>query len=234
MRRSRLYELSRALIRAYSELLLRMDVYWHQDLLPEGPKLFVANHPSASDPFLIHLLARREQLSVLISGSAFAVPILGRYLRHTRQIAVLADQRGEALEQAQRYLEAGRSVGIFPEGDFSPREGGFRTPRTGAARLALATGVPVIPVGIYLPRERALRIASKIKGRDSVGYWYLYGPYGITVGQPLQFEGRPEDRAQVGAISSTLMQWIKSLADESEQRVRGLLSPPAPAAASAL
>jgi hypothetical protein len=30
------------------------------------------------------------------------------------------------------------------------------------------------------------------------------------------------------------MQWIKSLADESEQRVRGLLSPPAPAAAGAL
>lgn len=234
MRKSNVYRLTKLFLRAYAGLLLRMDVQWHEDYLPEGPKLFVANHPSASDPFLIHLLSKQEQLSVLISGSAFAVPVFGRYLRHTRQIAVLPDQRGEALEQARRYLQAGRSVGIFPEGDFSPQEGGFREPRSGAARLALATGVPVVPVGIYLPRERAVRIRSRIKGKPTVGYWYLHGPYGMTVGKPMHFEGNVEDRGQVQSISFTMMQWIKSLAYESEQRVRGLLPPPAPAAAGAM
>src|SRR3972149_7612308 len=107
MQKSHLYGLTKVLLRAYSELLLRMDIHWHDHQLPEGPKLFVANHPSASDPFLIHLLSKHEQMSVLISGSAFAFPIFGRYLRHTRQIAVLPDQRGAELEEAGRYLETG-------------------------------------------------------------------------------------------------------------------------------
>jgi 1-acyl-sn-glycerol-3-phosphate acyltransferase len=231
MRKSYLYSFTKALLRAYSELLLRMDVAWHEHCLPEGSKLFVANHPSASDPFLIHLLGRREQMSVLITGNAFAVPIFGQYLRYARQIAVLPNQRGAALEQARRYLEARRSVVIFPEGDFSPRNGGFREPHSGAARLALSTGVPVVPVGIYLPRERAVRIRSSIKGKRTVGYWYFHGPYGMTVGKAMHFEGNLEDRGQVNSISSTMMQWIKSLAYESEQRVRGLLPPPATVAA---
>lgn len=234
MRKNHLYELAIAFIRAYSDLMLRMDIHWHEHHLPEGPKLFVANHPSASDPFLIHLLSRRQHMSVMISGTAFSFPLFGRALKHTRQIAVLPGQGGSALEQARLQIAAGHSVAIFPEGDFSPQAGGFREPRTGAARLALSTGVPVIPVGIYLPRERSLRIASKLSGKPAVGYWYLHGPYGMTVGTPLHFKGDVEDRAHVGSISSTIMQWIQSLAFESEQRVRGLLPPHASAAAGAM
>lgn len=232
MQKNHLYELTRAVIRAYSSLLLRMDVHWHEHRLPDGPKIFVANHPSASDPFLIHLISRGH-LSVFVSGNAFSVPLFGRYLRYTRQIAVRPEERGQALEQARGYLEAGHSIGIFPEGNISPQTGGFREPRTGAARLALSTGVPVVPVGIYLPRERTVRISSRLSGQPTVGYWYLRGPYGMTVGQPMHFHGDIEDRAQVNSVSSALMHHIKALAYESEQRVRGHF-PPAAAAAGAL
>jgi hypothetical protein len=50
----------------------------------------------------------------------------------------------------------------------------------------------------------------------------------------MHFEGNVEDRGHVGSVSSTMMQWIKALAHESEQRVRGLLPPPAPAPAGAM
>jgi 1-acyl-sn-glycerol-3-phosphate acyltransferase len=232
MQNNRLYEMTRMVIQAYSSLLLRMDVHWHEPRLPDGPKIFVANHPSASDPFLLCLLPRGH-LSVFVSGSAFSVPLFGRYLRHTRQIAVRPEEGGQALEQARGYLEAGHSIGIFPEGNFSPQEGGFLQPRSGAARLALSSGAPVVPVGIYLPRERTVRISSRLSGRPTVGYWYLRGPYGMTVGQPMHFHGDIEDREHVAAVSSTMMHRIKSLAYESEQRVRAQ-HPQAAAAAGAL
>jgi len=232
MRKSILYALSKPLVRVYAGLFLQMDIHRHDLRLPEGPKLFVANHPSASDPFLIHLLSR-QQMGVFVTGNAFKVPLLGDYLRHIRQIAVLPGQGSEALEQARRLIESGHSVGIFPEGDFSPQAGGFREPRSGAARLALSTGVPVIPVGIYLSRERIVRLESTVTGRVTVGYWYFGGPYGMTVGKPMQFEGNIKDREQVNAVSSAMMHSIKSLAYESEQRLRGDL-PPASAPAEAM
>jgi len=220
MRKNALYMLGRAFIKAYSSLLLKMDVHWYERRLPEGPKLFVANHPSATDPFVIHLLSH---MSVMITANAFSFPLFGSYIRGAGQIAVIPGQGEEALENARRLLEAGRSVGIFPEGTFSPQAGGFHQPRTGAARLALTTGVPVIPVGIYLPRERSLKIVSRLSGRPTIGYWYLHGPYGITVGQAMRFHGNPGDKAHVQSISQSIMHWIRSLAHESEQRVRRLL-----------
>jgi len=221
-----LYEMTRGVVRAYSRLLLRLDIHWHARP-PDGPKLYIANHPSATDPFIIHLLSR-QPMSVLITANAFSFPIFGFYIRKVGQIPVIPGHGEQALQQARAYLEAGRSVAIFPEGTFSPQGGGFHEPRTGAARLALSTGVPVIPVGIYLPREKSLRIASKLSGRPTVGYWYLRGPYGITVGKPIRFEGNPADKEHVQSISQNMMNWIRSLADESERRLRQMI----PAAAS--
>jgi 1-acyl-sn-glycerol-3-phosphate acyltransferase len=133
------------------------------------------------------------------------------------------------MQDAQRMLEAGYSVGIFPEGTFSPRAGGFQEPRTGAARLAIRTGVPVIPVGIYLPRERSLKIESRLSGTPTIGYWYLRGPYAITVGQAMKFQGDPDDKLHVHSITRNIMEWIHSLAEESELRLRRLLPSQVPA-----
>lgn len=220
-----LYSMGRAFVRAYSHMLFRMDVYWHERP-PDGPKLYIANHPSATDPFLIHLLSK-QPMGVLITSNAFTFPLFGFYIRKAGQIPVIPGEGEQALERARRLLEAGYSVGIFPEGTFSPQEGGFHEPRTGAARLALITGVPVVPVGIYLPREKSLKLSSKLSGRRTVGYWYLRGPYGVTVGKSIHFEGNPEDEAHVQSTAQNMMRWIRSLAKESERRLRPLLPVPA-------
>jgi len=62
--------------------------------------------------------------------------------------------RSPALDAARQLLEAGGSVALVPEGRLSPRRGGFRAPRTGAARLAILTGVPIVPIGIHLLRTK--------------------------------------------------------------------------------
>ena len=214
----RLYGLTVQLIRLYARVILRLDVRF-QGPLPLGPKLLVANHPSASDPFLMHLLSSRH-LSVLISGNAFAMPLFGRFLHHCRQICVIPGQGRDALDQAEGRLKSGQSVGIFPEGLVSPQDGGYHPARSGAARLALTTGVPLIPIGIYLPRERSLHISSRLSGKRMAAYWYLHGPYGMTMGEPMRFAGDAEDQSLVRAVTARIMERIHELAQESEQRLR--------------
>ena len=215
-----LYNLSRGLLRIYAALMLKFDIY-RQFQLPSGPKIFVANHPSALDPFLIHLLSK-EKLSVLITEKAFQVPLFGSFLHRVGEISVPLEKGSTALEQANDTLKNGRSVAIFIEGRTSPSQGGFLPPRTGAARLALSSRLPVIPVGISLRRERCLNIRSSISGAPAEGQWYFFGPYAITVGQPLLFDGNIEDREHVRRISEVVMEKIRLLAHESERRMRGL------------
>jgi 1-acyl-sn-glycerol-3-phosphate acyltransferase len=180
--------------------------------------LFVANHPSASDPFLIHLLSSKH-LSVLISGNAFGMPLFGYFLQHCHQISVIPGRGQDAMQQAEQRLKSGQSVGIFPEGLVSPCEGGYHSPHSGAARLALVTGVPVIPIGIYLPRERRTYIASRLSGKQTAAYWYLRGPYGMTIGEPVQFRGDIENEDLVHEVTTRLMEKIHELAQASERRV---------------
>ena len=86
-------------------------------------------------------------------------------------------------------------MAIFPEGAINPLNGGFHHPHTGAARPALSTGAPVIPVGIGLQRERIRLVETEMEGKPEVTTGYLGGPYAMTVSQPLRFAGDVEDRA---------------------------------------
>jgi 1-acyl-sn-glycerol-3-phosphate acyltransferase len=211
------YKLGRKLICIYAQILLHMDVFW-QAHLPAGPKLIVANHPSTTDPFYLMTLFP-QPLSILIIEHAFKAPLFGNILRHSGHIPVLSADRHAAFDAAHQHLQDGRSVAIFPEGDLSPRQGGSLPARSGAARLALLTGAPVIPIGIYFRRERARALVSKFHGKSETGYWFLRGPYGVTVGEPMRFEGDVEDRVRVKSISEIIMEAINSLALASQRRL---------------
>lgn len=220
-----LYTLGRSFVRLYARLMLQVDVLW-QATSPAGPKLIVANHPSCSDPIYLSLLFP-QPITLLLTQKAFAVPLLGTYLRWSGHISVTIGDGRAAFEAARRSLERGRSVALFPEGFVSPQQGGFHPPYTGTARLALLTGVPVVPVGIYAPRERNLVITSRATGERSVGYWYLRGPYGVTVGPAMRFETINDgivDGAHAAAVTDHVMQRIILLAAESERRVKATAS----------
>jgi 1-acyl-sn-glycerol-3-phosphate acyltransferase len=213
-----LYLMSWAVVRVFALVMLRFDVHRHSNL-PTGPMIFVANHPSATDGFLIHMVSRKP-LNVLITAKAFTVPVFGWFLRKVQEIPVPLQQGSAALEQARRHLAKGQSVAIFIEGHVSPPEGGFLPPRSGAAILALSSGAPVVPVGISLHRQRCLTIRSRITGGvESEAPWYFRGPYAMTVGQPTHFAGDVEDREHVRRTSETIMERIRALAHESERRI---------------
>jgi 1-acyl-sn-glycerol-3-phosphate acyltransferase len=219
MQRDRLYGAGRTLIGLYSRLMLDLDVQWTAEL-PSGPKIVAINHPTTSDPFVI-LPVFPEPVRVLIIASCFGLPLFGEYLRAAGHIPVLVKDGRAALDEARRRLDNGETVGIFPEGVLSPAVGLGR-PRTGAARLAIATGAPVLPVGVALLRERAVVVPTTITptGASGVAKWYLRGPYAITVGAPVTYAGDAADRERVVAVSADIMRRIDDLARESDLRVQ--------------
>lgn len=213
-----LFQLTRVAVRVYALLMFRMDIHWHGPL-PKGPVLFAANHPSTTDPVLIHLISRRP-ISVMITSKVFSIPVLGPFMRRMKQICVVPGQGEQVLEEARQTLEKGLDVAIFPEGLISPTNG-FHAPRSGVARLAMKSGVPVIPLGIYLRQKGCRRIATTLEGEPDIVTWYLYGPYAITIGKPLHFLGDAGDKSQVRQVAESIMENIRSLALESRRRTAG-------------
>lgn len=132
--------------------------------LPPGPVIVISNHASYADGLLLALACRRmgRSIRLLATGGVFRAPILGFLARRVGFIPV---ERGSAsaadsLELAAEALAAGETVGIFPEGR-TTRDPNLWPERskTGAVRLALDTGVPIVPIAMVgthrvLPRRR--------------------------------------------------------------------------------
>lgn len=116
--------------------------------VPDRNCLFIANHASMWDPaFLITPLNR------VIRYMGKAELAQNPYMRtFTDAIGFFPVRRGAgdrvALHIGEEVLRRGDSLGVFPEGT-RVYEGRLARPRQGAARLALVTGVPIVPVAIY-------------------------------------------------------------------------------------
>jgi 1-acyl-sn-glycerol-3-phosphate acyltransferase len=212
------YTMGRIALASYAQLALRMNISRHAPL-PQGHKIIAANHPTTTDPILI-TLATTEPMHILITEMCFKVPVVGRFLRQAGHVPVVDGNGRAAFDEALQLLRDGKMVGVFPEGALSPLDGGACRPHTGVARLALISGAPVIPVGIYLQRERIRFVETTVGGKTEIARWYLHGPYAMTVGEPMRFEGNVEDRQYVRLVSERIIQRIVRLACESEGRMR--------------
>mgnify|MGYP001054891827 FL=1 len=211
-----LFWVSKPVVKTYADTMLDMDVH-QKSPFPVGAKIIAPNHPSTTDPFFVAAMLGHQSF-IMIKDVLFNVPVLGEYLRRSGHIEVAAGRGQEAIDIALQHLALGHTIMIFPEGKVSPIGGGYNKVRSGVARLAIASGAPVYPVGIHLNKARIQAIKSVVKGRDETGYWYLRGPYTITVGKPLRFIGDIDDHDLVRETARQVMLKIMRLAYESEQR----------------
>ncbi|MBN2086355.1 MAG: 1-acyl-sn-glycerol-3-phosphate acyltransferase [Anaerolineales bacterium] len=214
---SMFFRLGLPVIDLYENLMFDIDIR-RQKPLPAGPKILVSNHPTTTDPFLILEIAP-EPVRILIEERLFQVPLFGTYLRLAGHIPVLQSSGRSAYDTALQTLRERKSVALYPEGAISPTEGGIHRPRTGAARLALESGAPIVPIGVALDRARIRRIETKVRNEPALGTWYFHGPYAISVGSPMIFRGNVEDRELVESISQEIMERIASLEHESRLRL---------------
>jgi len=155
------------------------------------------------------------------------VPILGRLLAAVGHIPVVAGEGQRAVSAAVAALGSGASVGIFPEGCISP-DGGLSPLRTGAARIAAAAGVPIVPVGIWQDLDATLTVNTKVGGVQERGRFNLAGRCVIEFGRPLRFDVGPGDREGIRQATAVLESEIKRLAARCKaigleaKRARGL------------
>jgi len=197
--------------------MLRMSVHIPTKL-PRGPKIFVANHPTTSDPFFL-LASIKERTNILIKNTLFKVPLFGKYLRLSGYIPVVEGRGHIAFKKAGEYLNRGISVIVFIEGGTSPDKGGFHQPKTGAVRLALSTGVPILPIGIGVHQKNIKFIHSKVRGKKELGRWYFRGPYALTFGKCIKLTGSINNREKVRFFSQQIMKQISFLTNISSTRI---------------
>lgn len=135
--------------------------------LPDGPVIVISNHTSYADGILLVLVCRRLGRSVrlLATGGVFRAPLLGGLVRRLGFIRVDRNTAGAAasLDAAAEALAAGEAVALFPEGRTTrdPHRWPERA-KTGAVRLALRTGAPIVPIAMVgahrvLDRRHAVR-----------------------------------------------------------------------------
>lgn len=112
---------------------------------PAGPCVFVCNHRSSSDPFLLAFLP--GEIVQVVNTWPFRLPLLGIMARFAGYLSVKEMPFEEFAAKSSDYLNQGVSIAAFPEGT---RSGGRTVGQFHGAifRVCLETHVPIVPVCI--------------------------------------------------------------------------------------
>lgn len=167
-------------------LLRRLRILDLEHLPKTGPFIIAANHLSYLDaPFMASVLGRYRNCQVFFLAKLPVVKVFRPVGAETWMGMIPVDpaNRALSLQPAIRRLNEGRAIGIFPEGTRNRIPDTLLRGKTGAARLAFATGAPVIPVGLKGPSSLSSFQALKIA---------LFGgtELQMSIGQPIVFSRR--------------------------------------------
>ena len=180
------------------------------EYVPEsGPAILASNHLAVADSFYLPLVVRRR-ITFLAKAEYFTGSGLKGWLARwfftvAGQVPIDrtdADAAQGALNTAERLLNQGKLMGMYPEGTRSP-DGRLYKGKTGLARLTLLTGVPVIPVAM---------IGTDVVNPPGSKMW-RFGRVTVRFGKPMdfsRFEGlagnRFIERAVIDEVIYELMQ----------------------------
>ncbi|PSM42468.1 1-acyl-sn-glycerol-3-phosphate acyltransferase [Streptomyces dioscori] len=180
--------LAAAVVPAFGRLTTSTDVTTLQ-----APAVLVANHTSPADPAIVLAALRSMDIEpvVLATAGLWRVPVLRYLLDRDGHVPVhrRTSRAADSLDAAAAALAAGRHVLIYGEGRLPRRtdaaEAAPEAFRSGPARLSLASGAPVVPIG----QAGARRVASGSRAKHIAGV--LTAParrprLHVHVGAPLQ------------------------------------------------
>ncbi len=198
--------------------LLAKIRFHHEEKLPRtGSYVLAVNHNSEFDPLVVAVgvwrLGRAPRF--MAKESLFRIPVLGAAMRATGMVPVARSSSSASAKQtltAARDIAAdGRGVIVYPEGtltrdpDLWPMRG-----KTGAVRLALESGVPLIPavqwgVQEIMPRYGKLRLFPFRK------------PVDIVFGDPIDlsdFVGHEREASQLAKATDIVMARLSEMLGE--------------------
>jgi 1-acyl-sn-glycerol-3-phosphate acyltransferase len=194
-----MYEIVKLVLTPILLLFFRTRCIDSDNVPAEGPAIVAPNHFSFFDHFFIAVYLRRK-VQFMAKSQLFRRPIQFIFT-HGGVFPVLRGRRDEeAFITAHKVLERGNVVVMYTEGGRSRDPNRLGDPKPGIGRLALETGVPVVP--------------SAIAGSAQVRNWKKLQFPKVTVqyGQPIRFE-RVENptREQAQAASEAIFERIEKL-----------------------
>jgi 1-acyl-sn-glycerol-3-phosphate acyltransferase len=203
------YEAVRLILTPIAVFLYRTRAISVANAPAHGPLVLAPNHFSNMDHFFCGVYIRRKIRFMAKSQLFFKNPILDYIFRVGGVFPIRRGHRDdEAFITAHSILERGGCVLIYAEGGRS-RSGGLGEAKPGVGRLALESGVPVVPVAIH--------------GSSGVRAWKRLSFPKVTVqfGEPLSFEAveAPTREQQLDA-SNVVFEPVKAMYGALEEQGR--------------
>jgi 1-acyl-sn-glycerol-3-phosphate acyltransferase len=179
----------------------------------KGPVILAGNHRAVVDSFFLVLMVRRRitfvAKSEYFTGTGVKGAVQRWFFGGAGQVPIDrsgADASRAALDTAIGILDKGGVWGIYPEGTRSP-DGCLYKGKTGAIRVALETGAPVVPVVVH--------------GGDAVNppgtRMWRFSKVRITVGEPIDFSRYRELRGYQAVVRAATDELMAVLCDQSGQ-----------------
>jgi 1-acyl-sn-glycerol-3-phosphate acyltransferase len=190
----------------YAALDLRVTVRGAHHIPRHGAAVLACNHTGFLD-FSLAALPAVEQgrlVRFMAKQSSFDHPVSGPLMRRMRHIAVDRRFGAPAYRAGLRAVAAGELVGVFPEATIS-RAWTLKPFKAGAAALAIAESVPLVPVVVW-GAHRLFTVDSRRSLRRGMAVTVL-------VGEPLH----PEPGADREAVSAELRGRMAQLLDEAQR-----------------
>ena len=170
-------------------------VFTGRELVPAGGCVLCANHLSGFDPWALSVPLLPRQPRYMAKAELFRWP----FRSLLRAVGLFPVRRGGgdecAVAAAIRHATAGRIVLVFPEG--ARRRNRVLRPRTGAARIALGAGVPLVP--------------AAVRGTDS-----LLTPWRVAFGAPVPLDDLASLPPELAVEEATRRLWAAVAALELE------------------
>ena len=196
-----------------------LKVYYHpwaeglENVPKSGGAILASNHLSFSDSVFLPLVLKRKVVFLGKSEYFTGKGVKGAATRAFMQgVGTIPVHRGggrsseAALHTGMQVLEAGELLGIYPEGTRSP-DGRLYKGKTGVARLAIETGVPVLPVAM-IGTDVAQPVGKKVPSRVEIG---------VRIGEPIdiaEYRGRQDDRDALRELTDKVMMAIQKLSEQ--------------------
>lgn len=216
------FRIGAGILRPILNLVVKRDWRGVENVPKNGAAIVVCNHLSYLDPLTFtHFLYNNGRAPrYLGKEQVFRVPFIGWFIKAAGQIPVSRESKDaiKGFEHAIAVLKAGHMLGVYPEGTLTRDENLWpMKAKTGVARLALETGVPVYPCASWGPERVIPPYSKKIKlfPRTKVS---------VIMGKPVdlsKWRGRGSEPSAVEEASEAIMDEITKLLEQ----IRGEKAP---------
>jgi 1-acyl-sn-glycerol-3-phosphate acyltransferase len=207
---SRLFTACNAAFKTTLRMFARRDIQGSENIPAHGPVIFIANHLSNLDPPIVASVTGRKP-GFLAKQELFKLKIASCFLNAygAHPLKRGTSDIGALRWAAQRLRQPDGALIIFPEGTRNKKADGMGKALPGVTQLALMTGAPVVPIGLYgsQPLQSMLKLfVPRAKLR-------------IRIGKPVELittgDKRPT-RDEIEAMTTELMVRVANLLPDSQ------------------